>query len=223
MPTPAIQYNPGGGVVTLAFSFPPIQKPGPHDGNSDELIAARQDSITSSGLKQSVTERIDVFRTLQVEYVPFADEANWKNFMLYALTGGVFSYFPDRNLTTFDTWTLEDTSWPPSYNFRGFAKFKMRMRKVVGASGTVVVPVGNTQGGGGDGGGGTSAITTLPFTAPVDTDFSIPHNLLATPSGAIPVPTSDGLVRLQDPGWDATSIYLSASAPGVTGVVFVFA
>lgn len=81
-PLPKIIYDAGSGAVTLQFTYPPISKPG-----TDELTATRHDSDTISGIRQSIIERIDEYRTLQMDFVPQADEANWSAFMLYALTG----------------------------------------------------------------------------------------------------------------------------------------
>ena len=124
---PKIIYN----SVTLDFTYPPVQKPGPQDGSSDKRVRVGSDSITMSGLKQSVTWRVDLFRTLHMQNVPMEDLPNWAAFFDYALTGAPFDYYPDITLSGFDTWTSEDTEWVPKYNARGLASFDLNMRKLV--------------------------------------------------------------------------------------------
>ena len=133
---PKINYTPtGGGATTLLFTYPPIQKPNTlEDGSGDERKREGVDSITQSGLKQSITFRIDTFRTLNLENVPMADLPNWRAFMDYALTGGQFDYYPDQTLGTFSTWTMEELDWPPKYNFYGMSKFSFKMRLLVVAT-----------------------------------------------------------------------------------------
>lgn len=126
---PKIVYDPGSGAVTLNFTYPPVQKPG-----TDELNAVRHDSMTISGNRQVIIERIDHFLTLQIDYVPFADLNAWAAFMGFAIQGGQFKYYPDATLTAFDTWDLEDTNWKPSLNVRLHDKFTMKMRKVPGGA-----------------------------------------------------------------------------------------
>lgn len=126
-PVPKLQYNPGTGVITLPFTYPPIQKSGAPD-----LTAVRNDSISISGLKQTMSERVDEFLPLQMEFVPLADLPAWQDFMHFALAGGLFNYFPDHLLTHFTTYTLEDSSWTPKRNCFGISKFTIRMRKVYG-------------------------------------------------------------------------------------------
>ena len=89
MANPAITYDPGSGLVTLNFSFPPVSKPGADDRN-----AVRNDSITCSGLKQSMWQRTDIFKTLQMDFVPMDDLVAWEAFLDYALQGGEFNYYP---------------------------------------------------------------------------------------------------------------------------------
>jgi hypothetical protein len=70
MAYPHIIYNSGTGPVTLLFTFPPIQKPNVIEyGTGDERKREGEgvDSITQSGLKQSITFRVDIFRTLNME------------------------------------------------------------------------------------------------------------------------------------------------------------
>jgi len=113
----------------LAFTYPPIAKPG-----AEERLAIRHDSTTISGYRQSITEHVEKFLTLDMQFVPLAgDLANWATFIDYAITGGAFDYYADATLGGLETFTLDDTDWKPSFAFRTMAKFSIKMR-LVGAS-----------------------------------------------------------------------------------------
>jgi hypothetical protein len=124
MAFPKITYN-NGTAQTLTFTYPPVAKPG-----VDDLEQQRTDSISLSGLKQSISVRTDDFFNLQMDFVPIADLPAWQQFMQYALTGVQFQYYPDASIGVFTTFTLEDTKWLPTRAFFGTAKFKLRFRKV---------------------------------------------------------------------------------------------
>ena len=119
---PKIIYN----GVTLNFTYPPVQKPG-----DDEYTAKRTDTTSSGGKRQSICERIDTYKTLQMDFVPMADLPNWNAFFQWSLTGRAFDYYPDSTSGTHTTYTLDDTDWSPAYNFRTVAKFKLKMREQV--------------------------------------------------------------------------------------------
>lgn len=123
IPIPRIVY----GSTTLTFSLPPVNKPG-----ADDLEAQRNDSISLSGLKQSVYWRTDTFKNLEMAAVPQADLPAWRDFMAYAITGGEFSYYPDATLAGFTVYTLEDKNWKPTRAYFGHAKFTLRFRRVIG-------------------------------------------------------------------------------------------
>jgi hypothetical protein len=60
----------------------------------------------------------------------------------------------------------------------------------------------------------------VPFTSPAAEKFSVPHNLGHTPNGVLaPVLQTGGAVWFQNPAFDATYIYLVASAPGIVGAI----
>lgn len=119
---PKIVYN----SITLNFTYPPVQKPG-----DDEYVAKRTDTDSSSGKRQSICERIDVYKTLQMDFVPMTDLANWNAFFQWALLGKSFDYYPDSTLGTYTTYTLDDTDWTPAFAFRKYAKFKLKLRQLV--------------------------------------------------------------------------------------------
>ncbi len=126
-PIPQIIYDPGTGPVTLTFTFPPIQKP-----YLDDREAVRHDSITSSGLRQSALERVDVIKILQMENVPWEDLPAWAAFIDYAIEGGDFAFYPDVALTAFQTYELVDDKFNPKFNVRGMTKFSLNFRLVPG-------------------------------------------------------------------------------------------
>jgi len=67
-----------------------------------------------------------------MEYVALgSDVQNWSNFMLWALRGGQFAYYPDSSQTTFTNYWLEDTNWGANYKSAGQYTFKLRFRQVV--------------------------------------------------------------------------------------------
>jgi hypothetical protein len=114
------------GSSTLTFTYPPVNKP----GGSLDREATREDSITLTGLKQSIFVRTDLYWNLQMDFVPIADLPNWEAFIDYALQGNQFDYYPDATLGSHITYTLDDQTWAPKRAFMGFGKFSLRFRKV---------------------------------------------------------------------------------------------
>ncbi len=127
MAYPKIVYDPGTGDVTLAFTYPDVQKP-----FADPLEAVRHDSITSSGLRQTMLERVDIIKNVQVDSIPWADLPNWQAFFTYAVRGGSFSYYPDSDSPDFQTWELTDDKFDPKFNLRGLSKLSFKLRLVPG-------------------------------------------------------------------------------------------
>jgi hypothetical protein len=134
MTSPYIQcmfiYNPGSGNVDFTPTYPPIGKQ-----PLDCLAATRHDSITSSGIKQSVLERIDDVMTLTFSYVPASDLAAWKAFMTWALAGNVFAYRPNAaDNTVWGDYTLDSQDWTPKFVCLGTFSFELQCRKWVGGT-----------------------------------------------------------------------------------------
>jgi len=145
---PKITYPADVPTSELDFTFPPVEKPMTLGNDGDEIESVRNDSITLSGLRQSMFYRADEFKHLRMSNVPIADMTAWKAFVNYAQQGGSFRYYPDSTLTAFDEWLLEDsggsnrsqtssssssaTNWAPQYVVRGLASFELVMRKVPG-------------------------------------------------------------------------------------------
>jgi hypothetical protein len=144
---PKIVYPASAPATTLDFTYPPVEKPFGSTNDGDEIEAVRYDSITLSGLRQSMLYRKDIFKRLIMANVPVADLPNWALFMDFVHTGDSFLYYPDSTLSGFDEWWMEDsggsnrsqssgsssaTNWAPQYVVRGLASFELVMRKVPG-------------------------------------------------------------------------------------------
>jgi hypothetical protein len=126
MAFPQIIYDPGTGPVTLQFQRPPRKVP------AYEFKATRHDNVASSGVRESVLERIDTFITFEMEWVALGSDVQaWSNFMLFALTGGPFAFYPDASQPPFTNYWLEDTDWTADYKSAGQYSFKVKFRAVV--------------------------------------------------------------------------------------------
>jgi hypothetical protein len=126
MANPAIVYPFSGGTATLSFSRPPRRVP------AYSSVAVRHDNVASSGVHESVLERIDNYLDLDLEWVGIGcDVQAWAQFMNSALQGGVFTYYPDSVQPGFSNYWLEDTNWTATYKCPGQYSFKLRFRQVV--------------------------------------------------------------------------------------------
>ena len=129
---PMFVYNSGAGDVEFTPVYPAIGKQ-PLDG----LAATRHDSITSSGIKQSVTERVDDVMTLTFSFVPQSDLASWKTMMKWLLAGNVFAYRPNAaDNTVWNDYTLDSMDWTPKWVAPFTFAFELQCRLWVG--GTIV-------------------------------------------------------------------------------------
>jgi hypothetical protein len=121
-------YNSGSGDVHFTPAYPAIGKQ-PNDG----LAATRHDSITSSGIKQAVLERIDDVTTLTFPYVPQTDLAAWKAMMTWLLAGNVFAYRPNAtDNTVWSEYTLDSMDWTPKWVAPYTFSFALQCRLWVG-------------------------------------------------------------------------------------------
>lgn len=123
----------GGATVNFTPTWPCVKK------TPFALpVAVRHDSITISGLKQSILERLDYFQDLYFDDVPVADAVSWNSFLNYALTGGQFNYYADSTSTLYEIYTLEDYAW--GFKFRSWNNFTFSI-KIRRAPGTVLGPI----------------------------------------------------------------------------------
>jgi hypothetical protein len=126
MAFPKIVYNPGTGNVTLPFLRGARKVP------ASFQAATRHDNIASSGVRESVVERVDSFLEFEMEYVALGTDVQaWAAFMAYALQGGSFAYHPDASQAASTNYWLEDTTFNAAYKAPGQYTFKVKMRQVV--------------------------------------------------------------------------------------------
>lgn len=122
--TPKFVYNGNTFIPTY-----PAKGKVPVDGQRAE----RTDSTTTSGLRQSVTERIDRIVTLEFPSIPESDLTSWDAFIGWALAAGQFQYYPDHTLSSNNTYQLEDTEAVPEWVNYQLYKLTLRLRRVVSA------------------------------------------------------------------------------------------
>lgn len=90
---PQVTYNPGSGLVTLAFvrgpqGFHPNWKPRLHDNLS-----------TSGAARERVVENLDILISFGMGHVIVdQDMPAWDLFLAFILAGGQFNFFPNSNL-----------------------------------------------------------------------------------------------------------------------------
>lgn len=123
---PKIVY-PSGGGATLNFIRQPIEV------SAFEYEEVRHDNLSSAGVRESVSERIDQFYTFTMPWQTIGADINaWATFMAYALQGGPFDYYPDATINVSYVYLLDDTNWTAAYRSLGLYSFKFRMRLSVG-------------------------------------------------------------------------------------------
>lgn len=129
-PIPRIRYNDGSGSVDLVPTYPPTKKP-----YMDDLKAVRHDSFSSSGIRQSMLERVDTIKHVEMENIPWADLPTlWQPFMTFAIEGGQFEFFPDSTATAFATYELVEDQITPTFSSRGLSKISFTIRLVPGGA-----------------------------------------------------------------------------------------
>lgn len=129
---PKFAYNDGGGIVDFSPTYPATKKVPAGDG---PLAAIRHDSITTSGIKQSVVERVDEFIVLPFETIPEADLTSWKQFMKWAIKGNQFTYYPNAaDGATYYEVTVEETDYHPTYVAYKTYSLTITLRIFVGTS-----------------------------------------------------------------------------------------
>lgn len=109
MITPQFSYG-AGFATTWVPTYPANDKqPIATLGQS----ATRHDSITSSGLQQSIVERVDRIFDLDFKNVPQSDLTDWDAFISWAIAGQQFQYAEDStNPSTFVTCYMTSVDVP---------------------------------------------------------------------------------------------------------------
>lgn len=121
------QISYGSGPTNFTLTWPATMKP-----FIDPRKATRVDTDSYSGVRQSVFFRSDILKTLTVEHIPDADVSFWQPFIDYAVTGAVFTYYPDvTDLSTHADYTLNDTDVTPARVSSGMNKITMVFRLFV--------------------------------------------------------------------------------------------
>jgi hypothetical protein len=109
MPFPKVVYNPGSGDVTLTFQRGP-------NAFHCYYHAVRHDNVATSGLKESVLERLEMLIEFSMPALTISDATDypaWAALMKFALTGAAFKFFPNATLTEYYNCTSEDEDWDP--------------------------------------------------------------------------------------------------------------
>lgn len=106
--------------------YPPVNK---------EPVPAREadrvDSITTSGIQQTVVKRVDNVLTLDFATVPQSDLTGWQAFIDWAVSGNVFDYHPDSTSAVNNNYYLMDSSWAPQKIGFQLFKFVLRIRQAI--------------------------------------------------------------------------------------------
>ena len=117
-------------IAALAITIPMLLAQ--TDSKLQSVTAVRHDNVASSGVRESVLERIDSFLDLDLEWVGTGSDVQaWAQFMSYALQGGVFSYYPDSSQSNCVNYWLEDTDWTAAHKAPGQYQFHLKFRQVV--------------------------------------------------------------------------------------------
>lgn len=98
MAFPKIVYN----STTLLFAIPGNNVP----EYQKELV--RHDNIASSGKSDLTFERADIFLSMDIEAILQDDLAGWESWLDWALQGNTFDYYPDSDVASYTTYTLEN-------------------------------------------------------------------------------------------------------------------
>jgi hypothetical protein len=103
---PKVVYSTGP-AVTLSFLRGPV-------GFHCYYHAVRNDNVATSGLKESVTERLEMLIEFQMPALAISgDYPAWAAFMKFALPGNQFQFFPNASLADYYNCTAEDQDWDP--------------------------------------------------------------------------------------------------------------
>lgn len=119
---PKIVYPAGAATHNFTFVYPPR-----HPG--DPYMATRHDNVASSGAVEIVYERTDIFLVVYMENVKEGtDLDNWKAFMADALTGILFSYYPDSTNSAHLDCVLAETEFRPKRKSLAMYEFTTTFR-----------------------------------------------------------------------------------------------
>jgi hypothetical protein len=127
MSYPKIVYTPTGlSQQTLNFMTPPARQP------VTWKVAVRHDNVATSGVRESVLERVDQFLEINMDWIRSgSDLAGWQAFLDHALTGATFDYYADASVAASVTCVLEDTEARLEFKAPGVYALALKMREAV--------------------------------------------------------------------------------------------
>jgi hypothetical protein len=110
MGLPKIIYDAGSGDVTVQFVRGPQ--------NFRCYWKSRvHDNVATSGLRERVTEGHDMMIAFEMRHIRISDDFDdWSAFMLWALDGGEFEFYPDGEETDYYHLVSDDEGWEPTRN-----------------------------------------------------------------------------------------------------------
>jgi len=101
MAVPKIIYNAGAGNVTVTFSRGP-------QGFQAWPKAVGHTNVATSGLTESVQERVEIHVSFNMQHVRIDDDyVAWSAFIAWALPGGQFKFYPDSTQATYYNCVME--------------------------------------------------------------------------------------------------------------------
>ena len=127
MSYPKIVYTPTGlSQQTLNFTTPPTRQP------AVWKAAVRHDNVATSGVRESVLERVDQFLEINMDWIRSGSElAGWQSFLDHALTGATFDYYADASVASSLTCVLEDSEARMEFKAPGLYSLTLKLRKAV--------------------------------------------------------------------------------------------
>jgi len=92
--------------------------------------AEREDSTSTAGVRQSVWLRTDNFIDIDMPFIQKgADSDAWTLFLVSAINGARFDYYPDADLSAHSSYMLEDKDARLEYRSPGFYQLKFLIRQ----------------------------------------------------------------------------------------------
>ncbi len=126
MASAKIVYTPAGaGAQTLTLTFPLRQVP------AYSKNAVRHDNVSTTGIRESVLERVENIQEVVLDYIPAVDVPAWQAFLDHALTGSPFAYYPDGAQPAYTNYLLEDTEALVAHKAVGVYSLRMKWREEV--------------------------------------------------------------------------------------------
>jgi hypothetical protein len=101
----------GSGPTTLTFKRGPVNFRPYFDGRVHDNLS------TSGAARERVVEHLDLLISFDTPHLVIDDDmAAWGTFMVFALAGGGFKFYPSDGLGDYYNCVLEDPKWEPERN-----------------------------------------------------------------------------------------------------------